>query len=49
MTLPLVEPSPDASVDRLLQHIAATGRVSWNDLNALIRYIQAMRRANRPS
>ena len=45
----LVEPSPDASIDRLLQHIAATGRVSSNDLNALIHYIQTRRRTNRPS
>ena len=45
----LVEPSPDASIDRLLQHIAATGRVSSNDLNALIHHIQVLRRTNRPS
>ena len=45
----LIEPSPDASIDRLLQHIAATGRVSSNDLNTLIHYIQTRRRTNRPS
>ena len=39
-----VEPSPDAHVDRLLQNIAATGRVSWNDLDTLISYVQALKR-----
>ena len=48
MRSPLVEPAPDAHVDRLLQNIAATGRVSWNDLDTLIRYAQALRRTNRP-
>ena len=45
----LVEPSPDAYIDRLLQHIAATGLVSWNDLNTLIRHVQTLRGSNRPS
>ena len=45
----LVEPSPDAYIDRLLQHIAATGLVSWNDLNTLIRHVQTLRGTNRPS
>ena len=47
MRSPLVEPSPDAGVDCLFNKIAATGRVSWNDLNTLIRYVQALRRAKR--
>ena len=49
MIQPLIEPSPDSCVDRLLQNIAATGRVSWNDLNTLIRYVQALRRNSRPA
>ena len=49
MVQPLIEPSPDSCIDRLLQNIAATGRVSWNDLNMLIRYVQALRRNNRPA
>ena len=48
MKSPLVEPSPEG-VDRLLQNIAATGRVSWNDLDTLISYVQALSRTSRPS
>ena len=49
MRSPLVEPSPEAGVDRLLQNIAAAGRVSWNDLDTLISYAQALSRTSRPS
>ena len=45
----LGEPSPVAYVGRLLHTIEATGPVSWNDLNTLIRFVQALRRTNRPS
>ena len=43
MRSPLVEPSPDAVVDCLFIKIAATGRVSWNNLDTLIRYVQDLR------
>ena len=49
MKSPLVEPSPDACVDCLFNKNAATGRVSWHDLNTLIRYVQALRRTKRTS
>ena len=49
MVQPLIEPSPDSWVDRRLQNIAATGRVSWSDLNTLIRYVQGLRRNSRPA
>ena len=45
----LVEPSPDASSDRLLQYIAVTGRGSWNGPEHAYLPCQALRMPNRPS